>query len=367
MDNLIKERYKITKVLSKSSHCRTFLAQDCKRPGAPKCVVKHLSNSAAKQSKKYYCLQNLFAKKVAVLTKLNRVERVPKLLDCFEARTGFFFVQEYISGHSLEKELQPAKKWNEAQVIALLQEVLTILEFIHNLGLIHGNIKPSNVFRQAEDRRLVLSGFGCIGLVWQQAATSLVERTPSALAVGTPGYMPTEQALGQPRPSSDIYALGVVAIQALTGKPPQQVWENAATGEMIWQHQVKSASPKLVQLLNKMVQPQPSERYSNATDALQALQHCILQSRKTETKLIKPTANKTVKISSFTIGIVMGLATGIALLLAHYHFLPLGNKSKVAAVLTTDVGSTTNIFTAERSHHYNLVDSAGSFFNLLIE
>ncbi|MGB3207921.1 MAG: serine/threonine-protein kinase, partial [Crinalium sp.] len=85
-----------------------------------------------------------------------------------------------------------------------------------------------------------------------------------------PGYMPSEQARGQPRPNSDIYALGIIAIQALTGILPLQLQEDPNTGEMLWQHLV-SVSPGLAAVLSKMVQYHFKDRYQTATDALEAI------------------------------------------------------------------------------------------------
>jgi len=70
-----------------------------------------------------------------------------------------------------------------------------------------------------------------------QTNTTFAIGLPATIAVGTSGYMPTEQERGRPRLNSDIYALGMIGIQALTGLNPKQLLEDADTGEIIWQHQ----------------------------------------------------------------------------------------------------------------------------------
>ncbi len=90
------------------------------------------------------------------------------------------------------------------------------------------------------------------------------------VAVGTPGYMPSEQGQGRPRPCSDIYALGMTCIQALTGLNPKQLGEDAVSGEILWQHHAQ-VSEQLASILNKMIRHYFKYRYQSATEALQAL------------------------------------------------------------------------------------------------
>jgi len=82
--------------------------------------------------------------------------------------------------------------------------------------------------------------------------------------------MPTEQERGRPRLNSDIYALGMIGIQALTGLNPRQLLEDVDTGEIIWQHQTWLT--RLARVSNKMVCYHFKDRYQSATEVLQALQ-----------------------------------------------------------------------------------------------
>jgi len=86
--------------------------------------------------------------------------------------------------------------------------------------------------------------------------------------------MPIEQERGRPRPNSDIYALGMIGIQALTGSNPTQLLENSDTGDLIWQHQAH-VSAALASVLTKMVRYHFKDRYQTAAEALQALQLAI--------------------------------------------------------------------------------------------
>ncbi|MDE5099321.1 MAG: SUMF1/EgtB/PvdO family nonheme iron enzyme, partial [Trichodesmium sp. St16_bin4-tuft] len=89
-------------------------------------------------------------------------------------------------------------------------------------------------------------------------------------AVGTPGYIPSEQSNGKPKLSSDIYAVGMVGIKALTGKDPQSLPTDPKTGNIIWRNKAE-VSNDLANVLDKMVREYFSERYQNAMEAMEAL------------------------------------------------------------------------------------------------
>jgi len=277
LGKLLQGRYQVVQVLSNGRFCQTYIAQDTHRPGHPTCVVKHLK-PANNHPESLQTLRRLFTREAQALKQLGHYDQVPELLAYFEDNLEFYLVQEFIAGHPLSAELLPDRRWTESQVVQMLQQVLGILEFVHDHGLIHRDIKPSNLIRRQQDRRLVLIDFSSVKQAWTQVvtaqgqtSTSIAVGISATMAIGTPGYMPTEQGRGRPRPNSDIYALGMIAIQALTGMTPTQLPENADTGEIIWRHQAQ-VSAGLASVLNKMVRYNFKDRYQSATEALQALQ-----------------------------------------------------------------------------------------------
>lgn len=269
LGKLLDRRYQVTQVLGAGGFGRTYLAQDTRRPGNPTCVVKQLKPLTSEPSF-LETARRLFTSEAETLEQLGHHDQIPRLLAYFEEEQEFYLVQEYIEGHTLSQELQPSQRWDESRVIDLLKEVLGILEFVHHHGVIHRDIKPDNLIRRNSDQKLVLVDFGAVKQIRTQMASAYGQ--PSAtVAIGTPGYMPSEQALGQPRPSSDIYALGVIAIQALTGLMPISIQEDLNTGELLWQHLV-SISRGLANVLAKMVRYHFKDRYQTASEVLQALQ-----------------------------------------------------------------------------------------------
>ncbi|MEA5603264.1 serine/threonine protein kinase [Nostoc sp. UHCC 0252] len=268
---LLDHRYQIIRVLAMGGFGQTYIAQDTRRPGNPICVVKHLKPGT--DPRVFDTAKRLFNSEAETLEKLGNHDQIPRLLAYFDENQEFYLVQEYIEGHTLAEELLSGKRWNESQIIQLLQEVLEILEFVHRQGVIHRDIKPDNIIRRASDNKLVLVDFGAVKQVRTQLVT-VGGQGSATVVIGTPGYMPTEQGQGKPRPNSDIYSLGIIAIQALTGLSPTVLQEDPETGEIIWQQSV-TINSRLAAVLTKMVRYHFKDRYQSATEALQACKDAI--------------------------------------------------------------------------------------------
>ncbi|HEY9613139.1 MAG TPA: serine/threonine-protein kinase [Allocoleopsis sp.] len=267
---LLARRYQILRVLGAGAFGQTYVAQDTHIPGNPTCVVKHLK-PASNSPNLLETARQLFQREAETLVKLSNHEQIPQLLAYFEEDQEFYLVQEFIEGHTLTQELLPGQQLPENQVRQLLVEILEILEFVHNQGVIHRDIKPDNIMRRDLDHKLVLIDFGAIKQVQVQPLVGQEQSVATSIRIGTPGYTPTEQDWGKPRPSSDIYALGRVAIQALTGVYPYQLEEDDETGELIWQH-LAPVSPGVAAILTKMVRYHFRDRYQSAAEVLQSLQ-----------------------------------------------------------------------------------------------
>jgi serine/threonine-protein kinase len=269
---LLDHRYQVVRVLATGGFGQTYIAQDTRRPGNPICVVKHLQ-PASSDPRVFETAKRLFNSEAETLERLGHHDQIPRLLAYFDENQEFYLVQEYIEGHTLTEELIAGKRWSDSQVIQLLQEVLTVLEFVHQQGVIHRDIKPDNIIRRTSDNKLVLVDFGAV----KQLRTPMVMvggQPTATVAIGTPGYMPTEQGQGKPRPNSDIYSLGIIAIQALTGLTAAELQEDPNTGEILWQHLV-NVNYRLAEMLTKMVRYHFKDRYQTATEALQACQNVI--------------------------------------------------------------------------------------------
>jgi len=268
-DTTLAGRYHILKPLGSGGFGHTFLAEDLFLPGHPRCVVKQLQPQST-NSQVMEVARRLFNREAEVLYQLgSTVNRIPRLLAHFEQDKDFYLVQEFVEGHDLSHELTPGRKYPEVWVKQLLLDVLEVLSQVHQRNIVHRDIKPANLMRRQSDQHIVLIDFGAVKEVGTLIADNKGE-TAIGTQIGTRGYMPIEQFRGQPRLSSDVYAVGVVAIQALAGLPPSQM-EDYDTGELKWQPYAQ-ISPGLQAVLEKMVHPDWRQRYPSAVEALQAVQ-----------------------------------------------------------------------------------------------
>ena len=315
LTQILGGRYHIISHLGGGGFGTTFVADDTQLPGNPRCVVKQLKPQTT-EPLTLQTARRLFDTEAQVLYQLGTHAQIPRLLAYFEDNQEFYLVQEFIKGGDLSQELTPGKQLGEEQVIRLLQDILEILEFVHQQKVIHRDVNPRNLLRRESDGKLVLIDFGAV----KQIATQVVNpqrNTKVTVAIGTPGYMPSEQAHGNPKLSSDIYAVGIIGVQALTGLLPEQLAKDADTDEILWHHQAQ-VSPALAKVLDKMVRYDFRQRYPSASEALLALKE--LKNPVSGT-LVLPAAHRkqTTKLrpsspALIAIGLVgLGLAASVSL------------------------------------------------------
>ena len=262
---ILRQRYKIIKQLGAGGFGETYLAEDLDIPVTPKpvCVVKRLQPTAIDPD-----IIRLFEQEAQILYQLGQNhDQIPKLYAYFEEGEQFYLIQEFIDGYDLTQEISPGKKLSENDVIQLLRDVLEILVYVHENKVIHRDIKPANIMRR-KDGKLVLIDFGVVKQINNTIAMKSGS-TSRTISIGTRGYMPIEQAMGKPKLSSDIYAVGMTAIQALIDLSPGLLAEDD-DGEVLWIDQVE-ISDNLGNFINKMVCCEWRQRYRNAKEALDEL------------------------------------------------------------------------------------------------
>ncbi|WP_316435642.1 serine/threonine-protein kinase [Leptolyngbya sp. NK1-12] len=266
---LLGGRYQISSYLGGGGFGQTYLAKDTHLPGDPECVVKHLKPRLV-DPLSLDTAKRLFETEAQVLYRLNDYAQIPRLLAHFEEGQEFYLVQEYIDGDNLSTELMPGQRLPESRVIPLLQDILEVLVFIHQHHVIHRDLKPSNLIRRHRDQKIVLIDFGAV----KQLSTQIIQvqgHTTRTIAIGSPGYMPSEQMAGRPKFCSDLYAVGMIGIQALTGAHPRELPEDPRTCELLW-HDRAAVSPELTAILDKLVRYDFRERYQSALEVLIDLQ-----------------------------------------------------------------------------------------------
>jgi eukaryotic-like serine/threonine-protein kinase len=311
----LRNRFEIIKQLGSGGSGDTYLAIDLDLPGQPHCVVKHFhpkdSNPAVIPIAK-----KLFDREAEVLYQLgNDHDQIPRLFAHFHEDGDFYLVQEFIDGHALTQEIIPNQQLSENIVLNLLKDILEVLVFVHQNNIIHRDIKPQNLMRRYSDQKIVLIDFGSIKKIGALGAGLTI-------SVGTPGYMPSEQAKGKPKLCSDIYAVGMIGIQALTGLMPEQLQEDPDTGEVIWRDQAQ-VSDALANILDTMVCDRYNQRYQSATEALEAVNSvlALLQSSNADGSYLLSYRNFILLL-----GIGLGATTSLIVLVLIYTFINTGTS-----------------------------------------
>ncbi|MEQ8756639.1 MAG: tetratricopeptide repeat protein [Coleofasciculus sp. G1-WW12-02] len=270
-DQPLGGRYKIESQLGIGGFGQTFLAQDLHLPGHPQCVIKQLKPKTT-DAASLETARRLFDTEAQVLYQLGDHDQIPRLLAHFEENQEFYLAQELILGNPLTQEFKKGQQWLESQTIALLQDILHVLAYVHEQNVIHRDIKPSNLIRRQQDGKIVLIDFGAVKQVTTQFSHPQSGQTNLTISIGTQGYVPKEQLGGQPRFSSDVYAVGILGIQALTGTHPRVLRENPETGEIQWRDLAPHVNLNLAEILDQMIRYDFRDRYQTATEALFALQ-----------------------------------------------------------------------------------------------
>lgn len=275
MPLILVGRYLPTKLLGQGGFGAAFLARDRYTPGLRQCVVKQFQPSGNLKPAQLKIAQDLFEREAEVLEQLGREHpQIPDLFAFFELTVPnaqaqkedkfFYLAQEYIDGETLEAELAQNGRFSETDILKVLDQILKILEFVHENGSIHRDIKPSNIMRH-KNGRLYLLDFGAVKFV-----TKAVGNTQGSTGIYSAGFAPPEQVSGsQVFPSSDLYALAVTCVMLLTGKSPQDLFDSYNN---LWDwRKYAQVSSQLGDVLDRMLRYAPVDRFQSTDEVLAAL------------------------------------------------------------------------------------------------
>jgi eukaryotic-like serine/threonine-protein kinase len=256
MNIIVDGRYQIVKKLGKGGFAHTYLAKNLTVSGEPQCVVKQLRPKV-----EHPRMLQLFRLEAAILDRFQH-HQIPKLLECFEHEGDRFLVQDFVAGDDLTKEFTIGHHWSEAKVIDFLREMLQILAYIHQERVIHRDIKPANIIRRWDCGKLCLIDFGAVLDIANQSTTI-------DTVVGTPGYQAPEQIEGEATFASDIYGLGMTAIQFITGQYPLHLARND-TQRLVWRD-FATVGDRLAVILDRMIRFDVADRYQSTAAVLEDL------------------------------------------------------------------------------------------------
>ncbi|HTK11339.1 MAG TPA: protein kinase [Ktedonobacteraceae bacterium] len=206
------------------------------------------------------------------------------IYDFVEEMGQYFLVMEYIQGPTLKQLIGQRRQLQAREAIEIAAQVCAVLQVAHARGFIHRDIKPQNIM-------LAWSGAASMGDggAWVKLTDFGIVRvaedaglTNSGIVLGTADYLSPEQARGETlTASSDLYSLGVVMFEMLTGRPP---FAGPTAVSIAMQHATANPPPLrqfnptvpgvLEQLVIRTLQKEPEDRFSSAAEMQQALRHC---------------------------------------------------------------------------------------------
>ncbi|NET06615.1 MAG: protein kinase [Symploca sp. SIO2B6] len=263
----LQGHYRIIRLLSaQGGFGRTYIAEDTHKLNEC-CVVKQL----APKNRDPWVLEKsiqLFEQEARRLQLLGEHTQIPTMFAYFEQEQHLYLVQQYIEGQTLVDELKEYGTFSSQEIREFLFDFLGILQFVHQHGVIHRDIKPDNIIRRHSDHKLVLIDFG----IAKQLSATIMSQTGTT--VGSFGYVPIEQMEGgKVYPASDLYSLGATCFHLLTSIHPWQLWKTQGYGWVAhWREHVQEPLDNaLGKVLNRLLQENYQQRYQSVEEVLEDL------------------------------------------------------------------------------------------------
>jgi serine/threonine protein kinase len=265
---LLDDRYEVIRCLGGGGFGRTYLAKDRHRFDEF-CVLKEFAPQVQEEAALQKATE-LFQREAGVLYQLNHPQ-IPEFRAFLTVTAGgkkaLFLVEQYIDGETYSQKVHQGWRLSEAEAIRFLLDLLPILEYLHDRGVIHRDISPDNLIFDRATGKPIPIDFGSVKQV-AQTATQPSGSSP-ATQIQKPGYTPPEQIQGNAFPCSDLYSLAVTVLVLMTGKSPldfydesQQTWQ--------WRHFLR-LQPALEAIFDRLLATRPTDRYATAREVLQAL------------------------------------------------------------------------------------------------
>ncbi len=210
LTSALADHYRIEREVGQGGMATVYLAQDLKhnRQVAVKVLRPDLAATLG---------PDRFLREIEIAAQLHHPHIMP-LYDSGEADGFLYYVMPYEQGQSLRERLTRQGELPIAEVVRLLEHVVDALAHAHEYGVVHRDIKPENIMLSGQ--HAIVTDFGVAKAVSE--ATGRQQLTTAGVALGTPSYMAPEQASADPNidQRADIYAIGIVAYELLTGQPP---------------------------------------------------------------------------------------------------------------------------------------------------
>ncbi len=273
-NDIFAERYRLEAILGEGGFATVFKATDL---GTERVVaIKVLKQHDGRYSQD---IESRFAREIKVIAQLTAAHTVT-LHDYGRTSDGLMFmIFEHVPGRDLSQVLVAEKRLAPSVVIHIMLQVLTSLSEAHARGLLHRDIKPENIRiyeHLGDPYHVKVLDFGLARPVYQAPASAI---TKQGELIGTPRYMSPEQLVdGELSPASDLYSLGLVALEMLTGSAKLQgnrwadQFDRLVTGHVFNIDEVQRIEPGLQAIVQKMTARAPADRYPNVDAVVRALE-----------------------------------------------------------------------------------------------
>src|SRR5215217_4653706 len=209
LQSALADRYRLDREAGAGGMATVYLAQDIRhgRPVAVKVLRPELAAVIGAER---------FLAEIKLTANLQHPHILP-LFDSGETDSFLFYVMPFVKGETLRDRMNREKQLPVAEALRITAEVASALDYAHRQGVVHRDIKPENIL--LHDGSALVADFG-IALAASKASGARM--TETGMSLGTPHYMSPEQAMGEREitPRSDVYALGAVLYEMLTGEPP---------------------------------------------------------------------------------------------------------------------------------------------------
>ncbi len=268
-------RYRIIRELGQGGMATVYLAEDLKhhRQVAIKVLRPELAATLG---------PDRFAREIEVAARLQH-PHILGLLDSGDAEGFFYYVMPYVEGETLRERLARTGELPVPDAVRLLSEIAEALAVAHRAGVVHRDIKPENVMLSG--RHAMVMDFGVAKAVTEASGSQ--QLTSAGVALGTPAYMAPEQATADPQMDArvDIYALGVLGYEMLTGHQPfpglnpQQTLAAHVTQTPVPVGQQRAGlAPALEAAVMRCLAKRPADRFQTADELVAALEPMAMPS-----------------------------------------------------------------------------------------